>query len=303
MKKIKRARRCQLAVPGSDQKMISKAAKMDVDHIFLDLEDAVSPNAKESARENIILALNELDFGHSTRCVRINGLESEWCYEDIIKLIEGAGQNIDTLMIPKVRHPADVLFVETLLKQLEKKLHLHKPIGIELLIEELDGLINCEAIATSTPRLESMILGTGDFAAAQGINVPNIGSDSDDYSGDLWHYHRTRITIACRTAGIDPIDGPYADFKNREGYRRQAARARTLGMVGKWAIHPSQIEDAQTLFTPDPAKIEQARRYIADYEKAKAEGKGAIAVDGVLVDEASARIFRELMKTGELYGL
>ncbi len=302
MSKIKRARRCQLSIPGSSEKMMAKGSGMDVDHIFLDLEDAVAPAAKPEARGKIVEALNSHDFGKSVRCVRINDVETQWCYKDIIEVVTGAGENLDTIMIPKVKYAHDVKWVDILLNQIEMEIGLKKKIGIELLIEEVEGMQNIDAISTSSERLEAMVFGMGDYSASQGINVRAIGGDGG-YPGDIWHYQRHRLVIACRSAGIDPIDGPFGNFKDDEGYRRECTRSSILGCVGKWAIHPAQVPHSQEIYSPDPDDVAHARKIAAAYDEAVANGQGAAQVDGTMIDAASVRIVQNTIDKADLYGL
>jgi citrate lyase subunit beta/citryl-CoA lyase len=299
----RRARRSQLSTPGSSEKMMQKAAASAADHVFLDLEDAVAPNQKVGARKKIVEALNTLDWGKKVRCVRINDLTTQWAYEDIIEVVEGARENLDTIMMTKVTSAADILFADKLLSMMEKKLGLKKRIGLEALIEEVEGLQNVEEIARCSDRLECLIFGMGDFSASMGVDIKSVGK-TDGYPGDIWHYARFRLVMACRAAGIDPVDGPYADFKNPEGYREEAKRAMILGCVGKWAIHPSQIEIALDVFSPKKDEVEKARALAKAYEEAEAQGLGAINVDGVMVDVASIRILRNtILKKADLYGI
>ena len=300
----RRARRVQLSTPGSSEKMMTKAAASAADHVFLDLEDAVAPNQKVAARGKIIEALNTLDWGTKIRCVRINDLSTEYAYEDIIEIVEGAGANLDTIMMTKVTSAADILFADRLLAMMEKKLKLPRRIGLEALIEEVEGMQNVDAIAKATDRLECLVFGMGDFSASMGISLDAaIGSDGG-YPGDMWHYARFRLVMACRAAGLDPVDGPYADFRNSDGYREECRRASTLGMVGKWSIHPSQIEIARDVFSPDPAKVASARKIVADYAVAEAAGAGAIQVDGAMIDVATVRLLRNgILRKAELYGM
>ncbi|NIP15362.1 MAG: CoA ester lyase [Pseudomonadales bacterium] len=298
----KRARRCQLSVPGSSEKMMSKAAALDLDHVFLDLEDAVAPSAKPGARGMIVDALNGLDWTPRTLCVRINDVETEWCHDDIIEVVTGAGEKLDTIMLTKAKSAADVMFVHLMLDQLEQKLGLTRRIGIECLIEEVEGMMHVEEIATCSDRLECLVFGMGDYSASQQMQLGHIGS-SGGYPPDVWHYPRYKMTIACHASGIDPVDGPYANFRNPEGYSKEAERAFVLGMVGKWAIHPSQIELADAVFTPDPAAIADARRQKAAYDEALSQGLGAINVDGVMVDAASIRIVQNLLDRADLIGM
>ena len=296
-----RLRRSQLSVPGSSEKMLAKAAESAADHVFLDLEDAVAPSAKPGARKTIIAALNGLDWGKKTRCVRVNDVTTEWCFEDIIEVVEGAGRNLDTIMLTKPTRAADVQFVSMLLDQLEKKLKLERPIGIEVLIEETGGLQNVEEIASSTPRLECLIFGMGDYSASQQMNLRGWGGDG--YVGDVFHYPRFRIAMAARTAGLDPVDGPFANFRDEEGYRREARYAHMLGFVGKWAIHPAQIQPALDTFTPDLKEVERARELAAAYDKALSEGLGSVNVGGIMVDAASIRIVMNTVRKADLIGM
>lgn len=298
----KRLRRVQLSVPGSSEKMLAKAAASAADHVFLDLEDAVAPSAKLEARGKIVTALRMLDWGKKTRCVRINDLSTRYAYEDIITLVEGAGEFLDTLMIPKVLSACDVHFVATLLHQIEQKLNLRRRIGIEVLIEEVQALEQVEAICKAHERLECVIFGMGDYSASQGIDVRSI-SGAHPYPGDIWHYPRFRLVMAARSAGLDPVDGPYANFRDPEGFREECRRAMILGCVGKWAIHPAQIEPALAIFTPSQEDVDRARKLAAAYAKAEAQGLGAVNVDGVMVDAASIRILNNTLHKAQLIGM
>jgi citrate lyase subunit beta/citryl-CoA lyase len=299
----RRARRVQLSTPGSSEKMIQKAAQSQADHVFLDLEDAVAPSQKRDARKKIVDGLRSLDWGKKTRCVRINDLTTEYAFEDIIEVVEGAGEYLDTIMMTKVLTPADVLFADKLLHQLEKKLKLKRRIGLEALIEEVEGLQNVDAIARSTPRLECLVFGMGDFSASMGVTNKNVGGN-DGYPGDIWHYARFRLVMACRAAGIDPVDGPFADFRNPDAYREECKRSMILGCVGKWAIHPSQIDIALDVYSPKAEDVARARKLEKAYAEAEAAGLGAINVDGVMVDVASIRILRNtVLNKADLYGM
>ena len=300
----KRARRCQLSVPGSSEKMMTKAAGLAVDHIFLDLEDAVAPAEKPSARGKIVEALNNLDFGNSVRCVRINDIETPWAYKDIIEVVTGAGENLDTIMIPKVKHAHEVKWVDILIHQIEQDIGLKQRIGIELLIEEVEGIQNVDEIATATPRLEAMVFGMGDYSASQGVDVKEAMSSGDSvYPGDIWHYQRQRVVIACRAAGIDAVDGPFRNFRDPESYEREATRAMVLGCVGKWAIHPAQVEIAQRVFSPTQEEVDRARKIVQAYDAAVARGEGAAQVDDAMIDAASVRLVQNTLDKANLYGL
>jgi len=304
MTRPSRLRRSELSTPGTSDKMIVKAAASAADLVFLDLEDAVAPSEKEKARQPIVDALNELDWGAKVRGVRVNGTHTQWCTDDVTAVIEGAGARIDVVIIPKVKAPRDVWFVDTLLTQLELKLRLPVGrIGIEVLIEEAEALARVEEIAVCSPRLEALILGVGDLSASQGMRLGQIGETDDRYPGDVWHYARNRLIGAARAAGVDPIDGPYGAIRNPEGYRREAIWAATLGAVGKWAIHPSQIDIANEVFAPTAKEIEQARAVVAAVREAEAAGAGAATYNGTMIDAATARIFEGVLDRARRAGL
>ena len=235
----RRPRRCQLSVPGSSEKMMAKAAGLDLDHVFLDLEDAVAPNAKADARGLVVEAINGLEWQPRTVCVRINDVETEWCHDDIIEVVTGAGAKLDTLMLTKAKRAADVIFVHLMLDQLEQKLGLTRRIGIECLIEEVEGMMNVDEIAACSDRLECLVFGMGDYSASQQMQIATVGG-SGGYPPDLWHYPRYQMTIACRANGIDPVDGPYANFRNPEAYRKEAERAHALGMAASGPSIPAK---------------------------------------------------------------
>ncbi|MGH7838757.1 MAG: HpcH/HpaI aldolase/citrate lyase family protein, partial [Candidatus Binataceae bacterium] len=299
-----RLRRCELSTPGSNEKMIEKGLGSNADVVFLDLEDAVAPNQKVEARGKVIRALKTLDWGRKTRAVRMNNLETEYAYQDVIEVAEQAGEQLDVIIIPKVKAARDIFWVDTLLTQIEARLKRKRKIALECLIEEVEALINVEEIARSSPRLEAIIFGPGDFSASQGVRMgKTIGGSITTYPGDIWHYARSKIVVAARAAGIDAIDGPYADFKNPDGYREEAMRSATMGFAGKWAIHPSQIELANEMFSPSQEEIERARQLETAYAKAEAEGLGAVTFDGVMIDAASVRIIRNVIAKANLIGL
>ena len=296
--KPKRARRSQLSVPGSSEKMLQKAAASAADHVFCDLEDAVAPAAKVEARAKVCWALNNLDWGRKTRCVRINDVTTEWCHGDLIEVVEKAGASLDTVMLTKPYTAADVIFVDRMLTQLEKKLKLQRRIGIEVLIEEVQALQNVEAISTCSDRVECLIFGMGDYSASQGIDILNV-----QYPGDVFHFARFRIAMAARAAGIDAVDGPFGDFKDDAAFREEARRARSLGMVGKWAIHPAQIAPALDVFSPAAEEVAKARRIDKAYREAAARGEGAVEIDGLMMDVAVLRLVRNVLDKADLYGL
>ena len=299
----RRHRRCQLSVPASNTKMIEKAAASGVDHVFLDLEDACAPNQKVSARDNIVDALNNLDWGDTVRCVRTNDTGTQWCHDDVIHVVEKAGDNLDVFMLTKPYDASDVLFVDKLLAQLELKLGMKKKIGLELLIEETLGLQNVEEIANSTPRLEAMVFGMGDYSASQGLDFDAIYGPDYKYPGDVFHYAKFRVAMAARAAGIDAVDGPFGNIANTNAYRDSCLQARALGMVGKWALHPKQIEHAQEIFTPNQAKIDEARKMTEAYRESEARGEGAVMIDGKFADAATVRLLANTLDLADLYGL
>jgi citrate lyase subunit beta/citryl-CoA lyase len=297
-----RLRRSELSTPGSSPKMIEKASKSDADLVFLDLEDAVAPSQKVAAREHIVRGLRELDWGRKVRAVRVNGAHTEWAYEDVITVVEGAGEKIDVIILPKVKAPRDVWFFDTLLSQLETKLRLGRRIALEALIEETEALSRVEEIAACCPRLEALILGVGDLSASQGVRASHIGVRGAGYPGDLWHFARARLVVAARANGIDAIDGPFANFRDPEGYRTEATWSSTLGFVGKWAIHPDQIAVANDVYAPTDEEIATARRMIEAVEQSERGGEGAKGVSGVMIDAATARIFEGVLARARATG-
>jgi citrate lyase subunit beta / citryl-CoA lyase len=299
-----RLRRCELSTPGSNEKMIQKALGTASDMVFLDLEDAVAPNQKREARGKVIEALKTLDWGRKTRAIRMNNIETEYAYEDVIEVVEKAGEYLDIIVVPKVKAARDVFWVDTLLTQIETKLKRKRPIKLEVLIEEVEALINVEEIAKSSGRLEAIIFGPGDFSASQGVRTAGaIGGTITSYPGDIWHYARSKIVVAARAAGIDAVDGPYADFRHPEGYREEAVRSSTMGFVGKWAIHPSQIEIANEIYSPTAEEVSRARKLEAAYANAEDEGLGAVTFDGVMIDAASVRSIRNVLAKADLIGM
>lgn len=299
-----RVQRCELAVPGSRPEMFEKALKSGVDFIFLDLEDAVAPDDKLQARKNIIQAINDLDWKGNgvTLSVRINGLDTQYMTRDVVDLVEQAGHKIETLMIPKVGVYEDVYMVEAMLNQLEMQQGLKNKIGIEALIETALGMANVEDIARkgAAGRLEALHFGVADYAASNRARTTNIGGLNPDYPGDQWHAAISRMTVACRAFGLRPIDGPFGDIKDPEGFTLAAKRAAALGCEGKWAIHPSQVTLANEVFTPPAAEVDKAKRILVAMKEAAAQGKGAAALDGKLIDAASERMANNIVKMAEM---
>ncbi len=301
---VQRVQRCELAVPGSNPGMFEKAMKSGVDFIFLDLEDAVAPDDKLQARKNVIEAINDMDWaGHGvTVSVRINGLDTEYMVRDVVDLMEQCGENLNTILIPKVGVYADVYMVDSMINQLEMQERLNNRIGIECLIETALGMANVEDIAKQGAiggRMEALHFGVADYAASNRARTTNIGGLNPDYPGDQWHSAISRMTVACRAYGLRPIDGPFGDIKDPEGYKLAAKRAAALGCEGKWAIHPSQVELANEVFTPPAAEVEKAKRILVALKEAAAQGKGAAALDGRLIDAASEKMAQNIVKAAE----
>ncbi|MGO8965521.1 HpcH/HpaI aldolase/citrate lyase family protein [Mycobacterium sp.] len=288
-------RRSELALPASNDYMFAKALSSGADLVFLDLEDAVPPAFKEESREKAIAALTELDWGSTARAVRINGLETQWSHDDVIEVVTRAGAHLDTIVVPKARTAKDVWWVDVLLTQLEAKLNLDRRIRLEVLIEEVEGLANAEAIAVSSPRIDALIFGVGDFSLSQGARVDTNFVPLGDYPGDFWHYARNKIMVAARIAGIDAIDAPYPDYQDLAGYERDARRASLIGYTGKWAIHPGQVPVANEVYSPTDGEIALAERNLAAYREAAAQGRGAVGVEGVLVDAAHVKMAEQTL--------
>lgn len=304
-----RPNRCQLFGPGSNTKLFAKMAASAADVINLDLEDSVAPSDKEFARANVIEALNTVNWGNKYMSVRINGLDTPYWYRDVVDVLEQAGDRLDQIMIPKVGCAADVYAVDALVTAIERAMGRTKSISLEVIIESAAGIAHVEEIAASSPRLQAMSLGAADFAASMGMQTTGIGGTQEDYYmlregakywSDPWHWAQAAIVAACRTHGILPVDGPFGDFSDDEGFIAQARRSATLGMVGKWAIHPKQIALANQVFTPSDAKVTEAREILAAMETAKANGEGATVYKGRLVDIASIKQAEVIVRQAEM---
>src|SRR5690348_9382825 len=287
-----RPRRSCHAVPGSNERFLAKAAALEADQVFLDLEDAVAASEKERARELVIEALRSQDFGRKAVVVRVNGTDTPHYYRDLIAVVEQAGDRLDAVMLPKVRTPGDVEMTDKLLGQIELATGLEPGrIGIEAQIEDATGLIACEAIAAASPRMETLIFGPGDYSAAVGIPITTIGGAPEGYPGDHLNYVFSRLVVAARAAGIQAIDGPYARVGDEEGLRERALLARALGMDGKWTIHPGQIAVVNDVFTPGRADWERAEAMLEAYARAQtADGRGAAMFEGEMIDEANRKM-------------
>jgi citrate lyase subunit beta/citryl-CoA lyase len=292
-----RLQRSELAVPGSSPQMFEKALNSNADYIFLDLEDAVSPSDKVSARENVITALKEINWRDSgkTMSVRINGLDTHYMYHDVIDIIEQVGDKVDTILIPKVGTQCDVYMVDCLLTQIENQNKLKNRIGIECLIETALGMSNIKDIATSSIRLEALHFGVADYSASLRARTTIIGGLNPDYPGDQWHHGLSQLVMTCRSYGLRAIDGPFGDFNDPKAYIASAKRAATIGFEGKWAIHPSQIDLANDVFSPPETEVNRAKRILEELNKAAKEGKGAAQLDGRMIDAASARMAENIV--------
>jgi len=310
-----RLNRSELAVPGSQPQLFEKAAKSATDVVFLDLEDAVAPDDKPQARKNVIQALRDIDWGRKTMSVRINGLDTHYMYRDVVDVMEQGGERLDLIMIPKVGTAADVYAVDMMVTQCEAATGRKKRIGFEMIIETALGMQNVHEIAAASRRNESLHFGVADYAASTKARTTNIGGVNPDYAvltdkvagtdrrdvhwGDMWHYAIARMVVAARANGLRPVDGPFGDFSDTEGYRAAGNRAGVLGCEGKWAIHPSQVALANELFSPSAKDVDKARRILVAMAEAQKAGKGAVALDGRLIDLASIRQAEVLVKKAE----
>jgi malyl-CoA/(S)-citramalyl-CoA lyase len=313
-----RLHRSELCVPGTSERMLEKAPNLGADVVMLDLEDAVAPDDKPGARENVIAALREVDWSGCTVTLRINGLDTPYCYRDIVDVVEQSGKWLDTVLIPKASCAADIHLVATLLTQVEDAMGIEKRIGISALIETASGMVNLDEIAACCPeRMEALIFGVADYAASIQSHTASIGGSDASYAvltdpngageddrelhwGDQWHYPLARIAVTCRAHGLRPIDGPFGDFSDSEGYLVAARRASILGLEGKWCIHPSQVQLANEVFSPDDRLVSRTRRIMAAMEEAADAGKGAVSLDGRLIDAASLRMAEHLLAKIEL---
>ena len=304
-----RPNRCQLFGPGSRPAIFEKMAASAADVINLDLEDSVAPSDKDGARDNIIEATHDIDWGSKLLSVRINGLDSPYWYRDVVDLLEQASDRLDQIMIPKVGNAADIYAVDALVSSIEAAKGRTKPISFEVIIESAAGIAHVEEIAAASPRLQAMSLGAADFAASMGMQTTGIGGTQENYYmlqdgqkhwSDPWHWAQAAIVAACRTHGVLPVDGPFGDFSDDEGFRAQARRSATLGMVGKWAIHPKQVAIANEVFTPSDQSVTEAREILAAMEAAKSNGEGATVYKGRLVDIASIKQAEVIVKQSEM---
>jgi len=304
-----RPNRCQLFGPGSRPAIFEKMAASAADVINLDLEDSVAPDDKAEARRNIIAAIGDVDWGNKWLSVRINGLDTPYWYRDVVDLLEQASGRLNQIMIPKVGCAADLYAVDALVTAVERAKGRAKPVAFEVIIESAAGIAHVEEIAAASPRLQAMSLGAADFAASMGMQTTGIGGTQEDYYmvregakywADPWHWAQAAIVAACRTHGVLPVDGPFGDFSDDAGFVAQAKRSATLGMVGKWAIHPKQVALANEVFTPSAEKVAEAREILDAMAAAKARGEGATVYKGRLVDIASIKQAEVIVRQAEM---
>lgn len=295
-----RLRRSVLATPASKDWMVEKAARCGADVVFLDLEDAVAPAVKDAARSMAVDGLLGVDWGRTERAVRINALDTVWAHDDVIGIVTGAREAVDTLIVPKVSAAREVWWVDVLLSQLETKLGLGKRIRLQATIETVEGLVNVEEIARSSSRLEALSFGTGDYSVSQGSRVGANLEPVGPYPGDIWHYARSRILVAARAAGVEAIDSVFPDYRDSDGYTRAAHQAAVLGYTGKLAIHPDQVPLANEVFSPTVEEIARAQQTLAAYGRGEQAGQGAVGLNGTLVDAVHVRLAQQVLGRAEL---
>lgn len=293
-------RRSILATPAVNERMFEKAAMCGADMVFLDLEDSVPQAMKDAARSTAVEGLTGCDWGRVVRAVRINGLKTQWAYDDVVSVVTGASNAIDALVLPKVSAAREVWFVETLLNQLEAKLGLDKRIRLDVGIEDVEGLINVEEIAKSSDRISALIFGSGDFAISQKARVDRNLEPADSYPGDIWHYARSKILLAARLVGLEAIDTVYPNYNDNEGLERSARNAAVLGYNGKLLIHPIQVPIANEVFTPTEDEVAHARKNVEAYYDGERRGQGAVGVDGTMIDAVHVRLARDVIARSAL---
>jgi citrate lyase subunit beta / citryl-CoA lyase len=301
-----RSRRSCLAVPGSNPRFLDKAQGLPADEVFLDLEDSVAPQAKEQARKNIVAALRTGDWTGKTRVVRVNDLSTSWTYRDVIEMVEGAGDALDCVMLPKVEDAVQVSWLDTLLTQIEKSVGLPVGgIGVEAQIESARGLVNVDAIAAASPRLETLVFGPADFMASINMRTLVVGQQPPGYTeGDAYHYVLMRILMAARTYDLQAIDGPYLQIKDLDGFAKVARRSAALGFDGKWVLHPTQIEAANEVYSPTQEDYDHAELILDAYERSTTvDRRGAVMLGDEMIDEASRKMALVVAAKGRAAGL
>jgi citrate lyase beta subunit len=297
MQPVFRLRRSVLSVPAHKEKMVAKAVRRGADQVMLDLEDSVPPGEKAGAREVAAESLASLEWGRVTRSLRINAMDTPFAYRDLVDVVERAGDHLDTVVVPKVRSARDIGAVALFLEQIEANIGLRGGIGLEAIVEDAQGMLRVEEIATATERLEVLVFGVADYGAS--LRMPSRGASGHgevdpDYPGHKWHYPLSRLIMAARAAGLHAVDAPFGDYRDREGLERSCRMSAALGYDGKWAVHPDQVETVNRVFSPEEADYERCRRILEAFERARARGEGAISLDGQMVDAASVRVAREV---------
>ena len=304
---LPRPRRSCLAVPGSNPRFLDKAQGLPADEVFLDLEDAVSPLAKQSARDLIVDALNTGDWAGKTRAVRVNDWTTEWTYRDVVTVVEGAGASLDCVMLPKVQDAGQVVALDLLLTQIEKAMGFEPgQIGIEAQIENARGLVNVDAIAAASPRLETIVFGPADFMASINMKSLVVGEQPPGYPADAYHYILMRILMAARSHDLQAVDGPYLQVRNVDGFREVARRSAALGYDGKWVLHPDQIEAANEIFSPSQDDYDHAELILDAYDwhtSAAGGARGAAMLGDEMIDEASRKMAMVIAGKGRAAGL
>jgi len=299
-----RSRRSCLSVPGSSPRMLGKAPVLPADEVILDLEDAVAPAVKDAARGHVVRAILDGDWADKTVAVRVNGVDTRWCYRDVIEVVEGAGQRVDCLVLPKVERAADVVFVDRLLTMVEDTHGVQRRVKLELLIETALGLENVREVARASSRTEALILGPADLSASLGFPGPVAASGAPGYPGDPWHWVRGTILVAARAAGLQAIDGPHLDVGDANGQRQAAQRARALGYDGKWALHPAQLDALNEVFAPTQQEFDRAAAILEAYAHATgSEARGAVRFGNEMIDEASRKLAVQCVARGRAAGL
>ncbi len=298
-------RRSCLSVPGSSEKMMGKAPDLGADMVFLDLEDAVAPLEKEAARDKVVKAINDLDWGDTVLCVRVNAWDTRWTYRDVIHVVENSSERLDEIMLPKVQSAADVQALDILLTQIEETTGRKSQVGIEPQIETARGLINVEEICAASSRLETIVFGPADFAASTEMPVLTGGVQIPEYPGDHFHDVFSTILMAGRANGLQVLDGPYLKIRELDGLRDYAMRTRILGYDGKWALHPDQVAVINEVFTPTQEQFDHAFDILEAYEKATTEGdrRGAVMFGDEMIDEASRKMATKFLVRGERAGM
>jgi citrate lyase subunit beta / citryl-CoA lyase len=295
------SRRSCLSVPGSQARFHEKADGSAADMVMFDLEDSVASSAKEEAREQVVQALRTYSYEGKIRAVRVNGVDTRWCADDFRHVVEGAGDRLDCLVLPKVEDVDAVHFAHHLLNQLEWKLGLDRPLGLELQIETARGLESSPRIASASSRNQTLVFGPVDFAASMQLPSPDARSG---YPGDIWHYFLARMAVAARASGLKAVDGPFVQVRDLDGLRESARRAAALGYDGKWALNPAQAEVLNEVFSPSQEDFDQAQRVIEAYRTAAdIEGTGAVMLDGEMIDEASRRLALATVERGAAAGM